>query len=207
MLGSRRTTELLIGLILAAYPPSTASAQITGIAGIVRDASGAVIARRDRRSLQSGADREGPQRHHRRAGPVSDRRPAARPVHGHVLPCRLHDRQARGYRADRLVHGDRERGAPRSGPWKRQSPSRGPRRRWTCTTSSSRRCSATSCREDLPTARNVHNMAQLLPGTVMNSGTGRPSSQDVGGLSGDRGVVMIHGSRSQDYIISSMARC
>jgi hypothetical protein len=57
-------------------------------------------------------------------------------------------------------------------------------------------------REDLPTARNVHNMAQLLPGTVMNSGTGRPSSQDVGGLSGDRGVVMIHGSRSQDYIIS-----
>src|SRR6185436_19047879 len=38
--------------------------------------------------------------------------------------------------------------------------------------------------------------------TVMNSGTGRPSSQDVGGLSGHRGVVMIHGSRSQDYIIS-----
>jgi len=57
-------------------------------------------------------------------------------------------------------------------------------------------------RDDLPTARNVHNMAQLLPGTVMNSGTGRPSSQDVGGLSGDRGVVMIHGSRSQDFIIS-----
>src|SRR2546425_2832382 len=57
-------------------------------------------------------------------------------------------------------------------------------------------------REDLPTARNVHNMAQLLPGTVMNSGTGRPSSQDVGGLSGDRGVVMIHGSRAQDFIIS-----
>src|SRR5262245_62129905 len=57
-------------------------------------------------------------------------------------------------------------------------------------------------REDLPTARNVHNMAQILPGTVMSSGTGRPSSQDVGGLSGDRGVVMIHGSRSQDYIIS-----
>jgi hypothetical protein len=57
-------------------------------------------------------------------------------------------------------------------------------------------------REDLPTARNVHNMAQILPGTVMNSGTGRPSSQDVGGLSGDRGVVMIHGSRPQDYIIS-----
>src|SRR5262245_47509583 len=57
-------------------------------------------------------------------------------------------------------------------------------------------------REDLPTARNVHNMAQILPGTVMSSGTGRPSSQDVGGLSGDRGVVMIHGSRSQDFIIS-----
>jgi len=57
-------------------------------------------------------------------------------------------------------------------------------------------------REDLPTARNVHNMAQTLPGTVMNSGTGRPSSQDVGGLAGDRGVVMIHGSRAQDFIIS-----
>jgi hypothetical protein len=56
-------------------------------------------------------------------------------------------------------------------------------------------------RQDLPTARNVHNMAQLLPGTAMSSGTGRPSSQDVGGLSGDRGVVILHGSRTQDYDI------
>lgn len=56
-------------------------------------------------------------------------------------------------------------------------------------------------REALPTARNVHNMAQLLPGTVMTSGTARPSAQDVGGLSGDRGVVMIHGSRSQDFML------
>jgi len=56
-------------------------------------------------------------------------------------------------------------------------------------------------REDLPSARNVHNMAQLLPGTAMASGTGRPSSQDVGGLSGDRGVVILHGGRAQDYDI------
>jgi len=56
-------------------------------------------------------------------------------------------------------------------------------------------------RQDLPAARNVHNMAQLLPGTAMSSGTGRPSSQDVGGLSGDRGIVLLHGSRSQDYDI------
>jgi hypothetical protein len=56
-------------------------------------------------------------------------------------------------------------------------------------------------RQDLPAARNVHNMAQLLAGTAMSSGTGRPSSQDVGGLSGDRGVVILHGSRTQDYDI------
>lgn len=54
-------------------------------------------------------------------------------------------------------------------------------------------------RQGLPAARNVHNMAQLLPGTAMSSGTGRPSSQDVGGLSGDRGVVILHGGRAQDY--------
>jgi hypothetical protein len=57
-------------------------------------------------------------------------------------------------------------------------------------------------REGLPTARNVHNMAQLLPGTVQSSGTGRPSSQDVGGLSGDRGIVMSHGGRSSDFNIT-----
>ena len=44
-------------------------------------------------------------------------------------------------------------------------------------------------------------LAQLLPGTGMTSGTGRPSSQDVGGLSGDRGQVILHGGRVQDYDI------
>src|ERR1700681_4456085 len=54
-------------------------------------------------------------------------------------------------------------------------------------------------RQDLPTARNMHNFAQLIPGTGMASGTGRPSSQDVGGTSGDRGQVILHGGRIQDY--------
>lgn len=50
-----------------------------------------------------------------------------------------------------------------------------------------------------PTGRSYFNFAQLLPGAQM-IGTSRPSGQDVGGLSGDRNGVSIHGSRPNDLV-------
>ena len=50
-------------------------------------------------------------------------------------------------------------------------------------------------RELLPSGRSVQMMAQILPGITQNP-VSRPSGQDVGGLSGERGSLMIHGSRA-----------
>ena len=55
-------------------------------------------------------------------------------------------------------------------------------------------------RQSLPSGRAVQMMAQTIPGIVMNPVT-RPSGQDVGGLSGERGVLMIHGSRPSDFTL------
>ena len=55
-------------------------------------------------------------------------------------------------------------------------------------------------REALPTARSLQTMAALIPGMVATA-TNRPSGQDVGGTSGERGQVMIHGSRGGDMTI------
>lgn len=55
-------------------------------------------------------------------------------------------------------------------------------------------------RESLPSGRAVQMMAQTIPGIVMNPVT-RPAGQDVGGLSGERGVLMIHGSRPTDFTL------
>jgi len=53
-------------------------------------------------------------------------------------------------------------------------------------------------REMLPSGRSVQMMAQILPGITQNP-VSRPSGQDVGGLSGERGSLMIHGSRTTDF--------
>jgi hypothetical protein len=56
-------------------------------------------------------------------------------------------------------------------------------------------------REALPTARSLQTMAAAtIPGMVATA-TNRPSGQDVGGTSGERGQVMIHGSRPGDMTI------
>jgi hypothetical protein len=55
-------------------------------------------------------------------------------------------------------------------------------------------------RDALPTARSIQTMANVIPGMAATS-TNRPSGQDVGGLSGDRGQVLIHGSRAGDMSI------
>ena len=55
-------------------------------------------------------------------------------------------------------------------------------------------------RESLPTARSIQTMAAVIPG-IVTTATNRPSGQDVGGLSGDRGNILIHGSRPGDMTI------
>lgn len=55
-------------------------------------------------------------------------------------------------------------------------------------------------REALPSARSMHVMGSLIPGMIM-TGANAPAGQDVGGLSGERGQMMIHGSRAGDMSI------
>jgi hypothetical protein len=55
-------------------------------------------------------------------------------------------------------------------------------------------------REMLPTARSLQTMATTIPGMV-STAQNRPSGQDVGGTSGERGQIMIHGSRLQDMTV------
>src|SRR2546428_4274393 len=55
-------------------------------------------------------------------------------------------------------------------------------------------------REQLPSARSVQTMAALIPG-IVSTGGDRPSPQDVGGITGERGQLLIHGSRNQDFTI------
>ena len=55
-------------------------------------------------------------------------------------------------------------------------------------------------RELLPTGRSVQIMAQVIPG-IVSIGGARPSPQDVGGVTGERGNLIMHGSRREDFTI------
>jgi hypothetical protein len=55
-------------------------------------------------------------------------------------------------------------------------------------------------REALPTARSLQVMGSLIPGMVATAANA-PAGQDVGGLSGERGQLLIHGSRGGDMTI------
>jgi hypothetical protein len=52
-------------------------------------------------------------------------------------------------------------------------------------------------REALPTARSYQTMAAVIPG-VGQTGNSRPHGQDVGGSTGERGLLNIHGGRLSD---------
>ena len=49
-----------------------------------------------------------------------------------------------------------------------------------------------------PTARTFQNFAQLMPGVTI-ANVNRPAAQDVGGLSGNRQRILVHGSRFNDF--------
>lgn len=55
-------------------------------------------------------------------------------------------------------------------------------------------------REALPTARSMQVMGALIPGMITTAANA-PTGQDVGGLSGERGQLRIHGSRGGDMTI------
>src|SRR5262245_23610895 len=52
----------------------------------------------------------------------------------------------------------------------------------------------------LPSGRSIQSMAAIIPGMVQTAGN-RPSGQDVGGLTGERANVQIHGNRLGDMTI------
>jgi hypothetical protein len=55
-------------------------------------------------------------------------------------------------------------------------------------------------RQALPTARSMQTMGALIPGMIVTAANA-PVGQDVGGLSGERGQLLIHGSRGGDMTI------
>jgi Carboxypeptidase regulatory-like domain len=55
-------------------------------------------------------------------------------------------------------------------------------------------------RQALPTARSMQTMGALIPGMIVTAANA-PVGQDVGGLSGERGQLIIHGSRGGDMTI------
>ena len=55
-------------------------------------------------------------------------------------------------------------------------------------------------RAALPSGRSIQSMAAIIPGMVQTAGN-RPSGQDVGGLTGERANVQIHGNRLGDMTI------
>ena len=56
-------------------------------------------------------------------------------------------------------------------------------------------------REALPIGRSIQTMAAVVPGMAQTGGN-RPSGQDVGGLTGERGNIQIHGNKLGDMTIA-----
>jgi hypothetical protein len=56
-------------------------------------------------------------------------------------------------------------------------------------------------RSALPIGRSIQTMAAIIPGMVQTAGN-RPSGQDVGGLTGERANIQIHGNRLGDMTIA-----
>src|SRR5712691_2816712 len=52
----------------------------------------------------------------------------------------------------------------------------------------------------LPSGRNLADFSQLIPGITISSAS-KASGQDVGGLTGERQLMMIHGSRTSDQTL------
>ena len=98
--------------------PTMAYAQGSSIAGVVKDASGAVLPGVTVEAASRRPDRESPFGRHRRHRAVPDSRPAARHLHRHLYADRVQHRQTRRVRAagrfrrhaERRSEGRRARG-------------------------------------------------------------------------------------------------
>ena len=95
----------LAALVLA---PASVYAQAS-VTGVVKDTSGAVLARRHRRSIEPGAHRKDAVDRHRRVRPLSDHSARSRHLHGHLHADRVQHLQARRPRVDRQLRRDDQR--------------------------------------------------------------------------------------------------
>ena len=123
-------TALAWAFGLALLAPAVATAQ--SLAGVVKDTSGAVLPGVTVEASSPGADREARDRRSPTTRPVSDRRSAARHLHGHVHAAGLRHGRAK---ALELTGGgviDDQRGHARRRRRRRRSPSPARRRSWTC---------------------------------------------------------------------------
>ena len=114
MRGFRRLA--LLALVCSLFLPAVARAQNASIAGVVKDASGAVLPGVTVEVTEPGPDREDANGRHRRRRTVQDRQPPAGHLYGDVYAERLQHLQARRHRGDghvrpSTVNGDMKVGA------------------------------------------------------------------------------------------------
>ena len=145
--------------------------------------------RRHRRGREPRADRKGPRRRHRRHRPVPDRGSAARHLHRDVRAAGLQHVQARRHRADRLVHGDHQRGSQGRQPLgdghrhRREPDRRRPER-------AAPDRGANEMLKAIPTVRSYNALVVVVPGVVTNTNdvaTGTATTQ-----------FPIHGGRNNE---------
>ena len=154
--------------------PAAAWAQ-TSIAGVVRDTSGAVLPGVTVEAASPALIEKVRVGRDRRAGRVSDRRSAARPLHRHLHAARLQHLQAHGHRAARGIHGDRGRraavGDARRNDYGigRGAAGRHAQRPRADAVSTPRRCSR------CPATGRLSTLISVLPGAVLNNEGDRAS--------------------------------
>ena len=106
----RKALPLISSVALLLMVPALSHAQqASGIAGAVRDTSGAVLPGVTVEAASPALIEKVRVGRHRRRRPLQHRRSSSRHVHGDVFAARVHRLPTRRDRADRRVHGDGER--------------------------------------------------------------------------------------------------
>ena len=100
---------LVFCLSFLSASPAFAQGQTGSIAGVVSDATGAVLPGVTVEASSPALIEKVAHRRHRRSGRIQDRRPAARHLQRDLHADRLQHRQARRHRADHRLHRQRQR--------------------------------------------------------------------------------------------------
>ena len=184
-----------LAVAIGALVPATASAQLagsSGIAGVVRDTSGAVLPGVTVEASSPALIEKTRTRRHRRPGPLQHRRASARRCTR--SPSRCPASAPSGAKASSSGRTSRRRSTPRcaSARSRKRSPSRSESPVVDVLRVESRNVISKDALETLPTNKTLPAFVALTPGLVAAA-----TSQDVGGSKGEVFIQpAIHGGRT-----------